>query len=151
MKLLAIKIGFLGKFLLELKWWYTVQWFKSPHNEEEEILLSRHLVTSLGIVPKKSWDSAVWGRSWDGAVLGQSWARSVLVRSWDSTLLGRYGLGTVQSWDGAVVGHWSWDSGLGTVVLGHWSWDSGLCSSLKTVVLGQKSWGSGLGTVILRQ
>ena len=28
---------------------------KSPHNEEEEILLSRHLVTSLGTVPKKSW------------------------------------------------------------------------------------------------
>ena len=61
--ILAIKIGILGKFLLELKWWYTVQWFKSPHNEEEEIRLSRHLVTSLGTVPKKSWDIAVWGRS----------------------------------------------------------------------------------------
>ena len=127
MKLFAIKIGFLGKFLLELKWWYTVQWFKSPHNEEEEILLSRHLVTSLGTVPKKSLDSAVWGRSWDGAVLGQSWARAVLVQSWDSTVLGRYGLGTL------VLGQWSWDSGLGTVVLGHWSWDSGL----GIVVLGQ--------------
>ena len=44
----------------------------SPHNEEEEILLSRHLVTSLGSVPKKSWDIAVWGRSWSSTVLGQS-------------------------------------------------------------------------------
>ena len=101
--------------VVKLKWWYTVQWFKSPDREEEEILRSRHLVTSLGTVPKKSWDSAVWGRSWssavlgqswDGAVLGQSWARAVLVRSWDT------GLGTV------VLGQWSWDSGLGTVVLG---------------------------------
>ena len=84
MKLLAIKIGFLGKFLLELKWWYTVQWFKSPHNEEEEILLSRHLVTSLGTVPKKTWDSAVWGLSWGSAVLGQSWDSLGTVQSWDS-------------------------------------------------------------------
>ena len=147
LKLLAIKIGFLGKFLLELKWWYTIQWFKSPHNEEEEILLSRHLVTSLGTVPKKSWDSAVWGRSWRSAVLGQSWDSAVLgqswdslgpeqswyglgtVQSWDGTVLGQCSLGTVRSWDGAVLGRCrlgtvrSWDTGFGTVVLGQWSWD----------------------------
>ena len=46
-----------------------------------------------------------------------------------------------------VLGQWSWDSGLGTVVLGQWSWDSGL----GTVVLGQWSWDSGLGTVVLGQ
>ena len=125
MKLLAIKIGFLGKFLLELKWWYTVQWFKSPHNEKEEILLSRHLATSLGTVPKKSWDSAVWERSWSSAILGQSWDSAVLGQSWDGAVLG-------QSWARAVLVR-SWDSGLGTVVLVQWSWDS----SLETLVLGQ--------------
>ena len=41
-------------------------------------------------------------KSLDSAVLGQSWARAVLVRSWDN----------------AVLGHGSWDGGLGTVVLG---------------------------------
>ena len=51
---------------------------KSPHNEEEEILLSRHLVTSLGTVSKKSWDIADWGRSW---------ARAVLVRHCLGTLV----------------------------------------------------------------
>ena len=110
--ILAIKIGILGKFLLELKWWYTVQWFKSPHNEEEEILLCRHLVTSLGTVPKKSWDIAVWGRSWNSAVLGHSWDSAVLGQSWDGAVLGQVldqsSLGTTQSWD----------IDLGTVVLG---------------------------------
>ena len=144
---MAIKIGILGKFLLELKWWYTVQWFKSPHNEEEEILLSRHLVTSLGTVSKKSWDSAVLGQFWDGAVLGQ---RSLgTTQSWD-TSLGTVILG-VWSWECGlgtlVLGQWSWDSGLGTLVLGHWSWDS----SIGTVVLGRQSWDSSLGTVVLGQ
>ena len=121
MKLLAIKIGFMGNFiLLELKWWYKVQWFKSPYNEEEEILLSRRLVTSHGTVPKKSWDSAVWGRSWDGAVLGRSWDIIVLGQSWDGAVLGQSwaravlgqcSLGTVRSWDGIVLGRYS----LGTV------------------------------------
>ena len=112
LKLLAIKIGFMGSFiLLELKWWYKVQWFKSPYNEEEEILLSRHLVTSHGTVPKKSWDSAVWGRSWDGAVLGQSWDGAVLGQSWARAVLGQCSLGTVRSWDGTVLGRYS----LGTV------------------------------------
>ena len=66
-------------------------------------------------------------------------------------VLGQYqrSLGTVpkKSWDSAkeVLGQWSWDSGLGTLVLGQWSWDSGL----GTVVLGQWSWDSGLGTVVL--
>ena len=120
MKLLAIKIGFLTKFSLELKWWYTVQWFKSPHNEEEEILLSKHLLTSLGRVPKKSWNSAVWGRSWSSAVLGQSWDSAVLGQSWDGAFLGQSWARAilVRSWDNTVLGHWSWDSGLGTVVLG---------------------------------
>ena len=94
-------------FLLELKWWYTVQRFKRPHNEEEEILLSRHLVTSLGAVPNKSWDIAIWGRSWSSTVLGQSW---------DSRVLGQSGHGAVlgQSWTRAVLVRHS----LGTLVLG---------------------------------
>ena len=54
--------------------------------------ISRHSVTSLGTVPKKSWDIAVWGQSWSNTVLGQSRDRAVLGQSWDS-------LGTVQSWD----------------------------------------------------
>ena len=147
LKLLAIKIGFLGKFLLELKWWYTVQWFESPHNEEEEILLSRHLVTSPGTVPKKSWDIAVWGRSWSSAVLGQSWDSAVLGQSWDDAVLGQSWARAVlvRSWGNTAFGHWSWGSGFGTVVLGQWSWDSGLV----TVVLGGWSWDSGLGTVVL--
>ena len=84
--------------------------------------ISRHSVTSLGTVPKKSWDIAVWGQSWSNTVLGQSWDRAVLGQSWDSAVLG-------QSWSRAVLvrnslgtlvlGQWSWDSGLGTVVLGH--------------------------------
>ena len=101
---------------------------KVPTTKKKEVPLLRHLLTvlgqcqrSLGTVPEKSWDSAVWGQSWDSAVLGQSWTRTVLVQSWDS------GLGTV------VLGQWSWNSGLGTVVLGQWSWDSGL----GRVVLGQ--------------
>ena len=154
LKLLAIKIGFLGKFLLELKWWYTVQWFESPHNEEEEILLSRHLVTSPGTVPKKSWDIAVWGRSWSSAVLGQSWDSAVLGQSWDDAVLGQSWARAVlvRSWGNTALGHWSWgsgfwDSSLGTVVLGQWSWDSGL----GRLVLGQWSWDSSLETLVLGQ
>ena len=41
-----------------------------------------------------------------------------------------------------VLGQWSWDSGLGTVVVGQWSWDKGL---------GTGSWDKGLGTVVLGQ
>ena len=44
---------------------------QESYNEEEEILLSRNLMTSLGSVQKKSCDIAVWGRSWGSAVLGQ--------------------------------------------------------------------------------
>ena len=122
---------------------------RSPYNKEERDPISRHSVTSLGTVPKKSWDRAVWGQSWDSAILGQCWTRTVLIQSWDS------GLGTV------VWGQWSWDSGLGTVVLGQWSWDSGLGtvvlgqwfrdSGLGIVVLGQWSWDKGLGTRVLGQ
>ena len=54
---------------------------KNPDNEKEEILLFRHLVTSLGTVPKKSWDTAVWGRSWSSTVLGQSGDSAVLGQS----------------------------------------------------------------------
>ena len=150
MKLLAVGIGILGKFLLELKWWYKVQWFKNPHNEEE-ILLSRHLVTSLGTVSKKSWDSAVLGHYSLGTVLGRCSLGTVLGQSSFGTILGQYSLVTVRSWDSAVLGQrshgtvQSWDTGFGTVVLGQWSWDSGL----GTVVLGQWSWDSGLGTVVL--
>ena len=121
---------------------------QESHNQEVEILLSRHLVA-------KSWDSTeevlgqyglgtvVLGRSWDSAVLGQSWDSAVLGRSWDSAVLGQYSRGTVQSWDSdlgrVVMGQYS----LVTVVLGQWSWDSGL----GTMVLGQYS----LGTVVLGQ
>ena len=81
---------------------------KSPQNEEEEILLSRHLVTSLGTVPKKSWDIAVWGRSWSSTVLGKCSLGTVLGRCSLGTVLGQSSLGTTQSWD----------TGPGTVVLG---------------------------------
>ena len=84
--------------------------------------ISRHSVTSLGTVPKKSWDIAVWGQSWSNTALGQSRDRAVLGQSWDSAALG-------QSWTRAVLVR----NSLGTLVLGQWSWDS----SLGTVVLGQ--------------
>ena len=117
------KIGFLGTFFsLDLKWWYMVQCFKSPHNEDEEVLLSRHLMAKswdgteevlgqcslgtvlgrciLGTVPKKFWDSAVLGQFWDGAVLGQCSLGTVPKMFWDSAVLG-------QSWDGALLGQCS--------------------------------------------
>ena len=38
-----VKRKTLGKiFILEVKWWYQVQWFKGPNNEEEQIRLSHH-------------------------------------------------------------------------------------------------------------
>ena len=82
---------------------------KSPHYEEEEILLSRHLVTSLGTVPKKSWDIAVWGRSWSSTVMGQSGDSAVLGQSWDSlgTVKSWDSLGPEQSWYDTILGHWS--------------------------------------------
>ena len=71
-----------------------------PTTKKEEVPTLGHLLTvlgqcSLGTVPKKSWDSAVLGQ----------YQRS---------------LGTVQSWDSTkeVLGQWSWDTSLGTVVLG---------------------------------
>ena len=69
--------------------------------------ISRNLVTSLGTVPKKSWDIAVWGQSWSNTVLGQSRDRAVLGQSWDSAVLG-------QSWTRAVLVR----NSLGTLVLG---------------------------------
>ena len=114
---------------------------ESPQRRRRDPI-SRHLVTGLGTVPKKSWDIAVWGQSWDSAVLGQSW---------DGAVLDQSSLGTKQSWDSGlgtvVLGHYSWDSSLGTVGLGQWSWDTGL----GTVVLGQWSWDTSLGTVVLGQ
>ena len=103
---------------------------------EEEVLLSRHLVA-------KSWDSTeeVLGRYGLGTV--------VLGQCSLGTALGRCNLGTVRSWDSAVLAQWSWDS----AVLGQWSWDSTVLgqwswySSLETVVMGQYS----LGTVVLEQ
>ena len=68
---------------------------------------SRHSVTSLGTVPKKSWDIAVWGQSWSNTVLGQSRDRAVLGQSWDGAVLG-------QSWTRAVLVR----NSLGTLVLG---------------------------------
>ena len=69
--------------------------------------ISRHSVKSLGTVPKKSWDIAVWGQSWSNTVLGQSRDRAVLGQSWDSAVLG-------QSWTRAVLVR----NSLGTLVLG---------------------------------
>ena len=92
---------FLEKFLLELKWWYQVQWFKSPDNEREEFPLSQHLV-------EKSWERTE--ESWVSAALGQY--------SLGTVVMGQCGLGTVQSWDSGHGTVQSWDSSLGTVVLG---------------------------------
>ena len=69
--------------------------------------ISRHSVTSLGTVPKKSWDIAVWGQSWSNTVLGQSRDRAVLGQSWGGAVLG-------QSWTRAVLVR----NSLGTLVLG---------------------------------
>ena len=69
--------------------------------------ISRHSVTSLGTVPKKSWDIAVWGQSWSNTVMGQSRDRAVLGQSWDGAVLG-------QSWTRAVLVR----NSLGTLVLG---------------------------------
>ena len=109
MKLLAIKIGFLGKFFTRAQvvvHGRVVQ--ESPQRRGRNLTIQ-----TLG---DKSWDSTDLGRYGLGTL-----------QSWDSAVLGRCGLGTL------VLGQWSWDSGLGTVVLGHWYWDSGL----GTVVLGQ--------------
>ena len=95
---------------------------ESPQRRRRDPI-SRHSVTSLGTVPKKSWDIAVWGQCWSNTVLGQSRDRAVLGRCSLGTVLDQSSLGTKQSWD----------TGLGTLVLGQWSWDSGL----GTVVLGQ--------------
>ena len=72
---------------------------ESPQRRRRDPI-SRHLVTSLGTVPKKSWDIAVWDglgavRSWDSAVLGQSWNGAVLGRSWTRAVLARNNLGTL--------------------------------------------------------
>ena len=75
--------------------------------------ISRHSVTSLGTVPKKSWDIAVWGQSWSNTVLGQSWDSAALGQSWTRAVLVQNSLGTL------VLGQWSWDIGLGPLVLGH--------------------------------
>ena len=98
-----------------------------PTTKKKEVPPLRHLLTvlgqcqrSLGTVPEKSWDSAkeVLGQCSLGTVLGQCSPGTVLVQSSLGTVLGQYSLETVQSWDGTVLGQWSWDSGLGTVVLG---------------------------------
>ena len=101
--------------MLELKWWYQVQWFKRPDNEREKFPLSQHLVEKSLDSTEESWDSTE--------------------ESWDSTVLGQYSLGIVVLGQyQAVLGQWSWDSSLGTVVLGQ--------CSLGTV----QSWDSSLGT-----
>ena len=109
---------------------------RNPYNEEERDPISRHSVTSLGTVPKKSWDIAVWGQSWGNTVLGQCSLGAVLDQS---------SLGTKQSWaiglGTLVLGRWSWAISLGTLVLGRWSWAIGL----GTLVLGRWSWDVGLG------
>ena len=98
-----------------------------PTTKKKEVPPLKHLLTvlgqcqrSLGTVPERSWDSAkeVLGQCSLGTVLGQCNPGIVLDQSSLGTVLGQYSLETVQSWDGTVLGQWSWDSGLGTVVLG---------------------------------
>ena len=80
---------------------------ESPQRRRRDPI-SRHSVTSLGTVPKKSWDIAVWGQSWSNTVLGQSRDREALGQSWDGAVLG-------QSWTRAVLVR----NSLGILVLGH--------------------------------
>ena len=101
---------------------------KVSTTKKKEVPPLKHLLTvmgqcqrSLGTVPEKSWDSAkeVLGQCTLGTVLGQCSPGIVLDQSSLGTVLGQYSLEKVQSWDGTVLGQWSWDSGHGTVVLGH--------------------------------
>ena len=96
MKHLAIKIGFLGKFLQELKWWYKVQWFKKS-------LQRRGRNPTVQTLGDKSRDSTK-------EVLGQCSLGTVLGQCSLGTVLGQYSLGT-------VLGQ-SWDCSHGRVVLG---------------------------------
>ena len=151
--ILAIKIGILGKFFTRAQVVVhgtvvqespqrgrrdpTIQTLDDKSCDSTEEVLGH---CSLGTVLEQCSLGTVLGQSWDSAVLGQSRDGAVLGQSCDS-------LGPEQSWYDTVLGHWSWDSSLGTVVLGQWSWDSGL----GTVFLGQWSWDTGLGTVVLGQ
>ena len=67
---MATKRGFLGKFSLELEWWYKVQTTKESLQRRRK----------------------------------KSYIQTLSNESWDSTEL--------------VLGHWSWDIGLGPLVLG---------------------------------
>ena len=122
MKLLAIKIGFLGIFFTRAQvvvHGTVVQGSPQRRRRSPTIqtlggkVLGEYRRT-LGTV--QSLDSLWTVQSWDSAVLGQCSLRTV--QSWDS------GLGTVvlgqRSWDSTVLGQWSWDG----TVLGQWSWDS---------------------------
>ena len=64
---------------------------------------------SLGTVLEQQCLGTVLGQCSLGTV--QSWGSLGTVQSWDS-------LGPEQSWYETVLGHWSWDTSLGTVVLG---------------------------------
>ena len=72
----------------------------------------------------KSWDSTeeVLGHCSRGTVLEQCSLGTVLGQCSLGRVLGRCSLGTSlgpeQSWYDTVLGHWSWNSSLGTVVLG---------------------------------
>ena len=112
MKLLAIKIGFLGNFFTRAQ--------VVVHGTSVRQRRGRNpTIQTLG---DKSWDSTeeVLGQCCLGTVLEQCSPGTVLGQCSLGTVLGRCNLGTVlgQSSLGTVLGHWSSDSDLGTVVLG---------------------------------
>ena len=116
MKLLAIKIGFLGNF-------FTRAQMVVHSTVVQESRQQRGRNPTIQTLGDKSWDNTE-------EILGQCSLGTVMEQFILGTVLGQYSLGTVlgqcslrtvsgQSSLGSVVlGQWSWDSGLGTVVLG---------------------------------
>ena len=103
MKLLAIKIGFLGNFFTRAQ----VVVHGTVVQESPQRRGRNPTIQTLG---DKSWDSTE-------EVLGQCSLGTVLEQCSLGTVLGRCSLGPEQSWYGLGTIQ-SWDTGLGTVVLG---------------------------------
>ena len=78
----------------------------------QESLQRRRKRSDIQTFSDESWDSTkeVLGHCSLGTVLGQHSLGTV--QPWGS-------LGPEQSWYETVLGHWSWDVSLGTLVLGH--------------------------------
>ena len=85
---LVIKIGISGKIFTRAQVVVNGTVVQESPQRRRRDPTCRHSVTSLGTVPKKSWDIAVWGQSWSNTVLGQSRDRAVLGHSWDGAVLG---------------------------------------------------------------